>query len=307
MDNQPIRFLAMGDMPYSKSETQHLRTQIKTAIAAANAPFMVHYGDFKAGNESCSDARFEQAKAEMNSLHPQVRYTPGDNDWTDCDRPGLVEPKSELERLDKLRSLFFSQDDSASVTRQADYPENARWWHQQILFTTLHIVGTNNGRTQILKDDPQTAIAQVDARDRANQAWLGEAFAEATEKNARSLVIVMQADISKKQGEPCNPQQGSGCDAYSRMREQLIAAAAKFTTADHVKKPILLIHGDTFPFCWDRTFGGENAPNLWRLNAWGDFQQPADVTWVTVQPNHSDPFQAQTLVHQRIPTPCNTQ
>lgn len=300
-----IQFVVLGDMPYSQQEAKALRTDLKAAIAAADVPFVIHYGDFKAGNESCTNELFEQTKLDLMTLHNQVVYTPGDNDWTDCDRSGLRQPQSELERLDKLRTLFFDQASSNLVTRQENYPENARWWQNQVLFTTLHVVGTNNGRKQILKDDPQTAIARVEAREQANQVWLATAFAEARRKKAQSLVVVMQADISEAQGQACTQDNAVKCDAYADLREQLKTEAAQFTRADQTLKPVLLVHGDTFPFCWDKQFGGEVAPNLWRLNAWGDFQQPADVTAIAFRPDQpNNPFEAQTLVSQVIPENC---
>ena len=53
----------------------------------------------------------------------------------------------------------------------------------------------------------------------------------------------------------------------------------------------------------DSEFGGKSAPNLWRLNGWGDFQIPADATIVTVQPeNKQTPFTAETLLGHKAPT-----
>jgi len=133
-ESNDLRFVVLGDMPYSDRETQALRTNLTAAIAQAKVPFVIHYGDFKAGNDSCTDDRFQQAYVEMEQLHPQVFYTPGDNDWTDCDRPGLLEPKSELERLNRLRTLFFSKTADEPVARQDSYPENARWWQDNVVF-----------------------------------------------------------------------------------------------------------------------------------------------------------------------------
>ncbi len=306
-ESKEVRFIALGDMPYSKYEGELLRTELRDAIAEADVPFVIHYGDFKPGNASCTNELFEQTHQDIVSLHSRVFYTPGDNEWTDCDRSGLTDPKSELERLDTLRTLFFSEEPDAQVSRQSQYPENARWWQDGVLFSTLHIVGTDNGRTQILKDDVPKASARVEARDQANARWLDAAFAEAQEKNAEALVLVMQADISKGKGDQaCSKAVPTDCNAYFNMRNQLTTQASQFLRADQTQKPVLLVHGDTFPFCWDKTFGGETAPNLWRLNAWGDFQQPSDVTAIAFQPAQSKaPFVAQTLVNQVDPKICS--
>ena len=60
------------------------------------------------------------------------------------------------------------------------------------------------------------------------------------------------------------------------FRDALLRHAAGF------RKPVLLLHGDTKPFCLDKTFGGATAPKLWRLNAIGDFTA-VDATVVTVR------------------------
>ena len=308
-ESQPVKFVVMGDMPYSDYEREQLQGDIKAAITSENLPFLIHYGDFKAGNVSCTDEVFQQIKADLNALHPTVIYTPGDNDWTDCDRRNLKKPISELERLDFLRALFFADDNNQDIFRQDQYPENSRWWQDGILFSTLHIVGTDNGRKQIFLDDPQEAIALVNQRDQANQQWLKEAFAEANEKQAEAMVLVMQADVSEISGKPaCTEILETDCDPYETFRAQLRQASSKFRDPASELKPILVVHGDTFPFCLDSGFGGEQAPNLYRLNAWGDFQQPADVTAITFMPDQAQtPFQVQTLVNQVQPEACAPQ
>ena len=57
--------------------------------------FSIHDGDLKAGRgpegsatpTTCSDTLYTQALGYFNSLRQPAFFTPGDNDWTDCDRP----------------------------------------------------------------------------------------------------------------------------------------------------------------------------------------------------------------------------
>src|SRR6267143_3398257 len=104
-----------GDLPYS--DVQAL-TGVPNLIADMNSQdlaFTVHAGDLKAGNGTpgavtptiCSDALYIQALGFFNSLHAPAMLTPGDNDWTDCDRPSNGGFNS-LERLDHERRVFFS-------------------------------------------------------------------------------------------------------------------------------------------------------------------------------------------------------
>jgi len=308
-DATSLRFIAIGDLPYSDRETQMLRGEIAEAITKANPPFVVHYGDFKQGHWNCTDELFIASRDDIFRLRPgRVFFTPGDNDWTDCDRTSIEKPVSELERLDFLRRLFFDKPlnlpASWDYARQPNYPENARWMQNGILFATVHIVGTNNGRQEILLDDIEAALALVDARDQANRVWLDKAFTQASQVKANAVVIVTQADVTQPEGSgACTAFNRINCDAFADFRNQLIRHAANFRERGKPRKPVLLIHGDTNPYCFDKKFGGDTAPNLWRLNAWGDYQQPADANEIVVQPlNLDEPFTARTLIGQKAPS-----
>src|SRR5215469_16779475 len=104
-----------GDLPYSDEQAM---TGVPNLIADMNRSdieFSVHDGDLKAGNgtpgsvtpTTCSDALYTQALGYFNSLDKPAIFTPGDNDWTDCDRPANGGFNS-LERLDHERQVFFS-------------------------------------------------------------------------------------------------------------------------------------------------------------------------------------------------------
>ena len=104
-----------GDLPYS--DVQAL-TGVPNLIADMNSQqltFTVQDGDFKAGNgtpgsvtpTTCTDALYLQGLNYLNALKGPAMFTPGDNDWTDCDRPANG-GFSSRERLDHERLLFFS-------------------------------------------------------------------------------------------------------------------------------------------------------------------------------------------------------
>src|SRR5262249_58573229 len=84
-----------GDLPYNDVQAQ---TGVPNLIADMNnsdISFSIHDGDLKAGSgtpgsqtpTTCGDALYEQAIRYLNSLQQPAFFTPGDNDWTDCDRP----------------------------------------------------------------------------------------------------------------------------------------------------------------------------------------------------------------------------
>ena len=298
---EPVMFVAIGDQPYidTRSKTpdwqfERFAAVVSPAVHESGAAFVAHYGDFKAGVAPCDLAGIRRARAEMNALlDGPVFYTPGDNDWTDCDRKSTGAPVSELAQLALLRGEFFSMPSSKALeqVRQPNYPENARWQVGKVVFATLHIVGTNNGRRQIRKDDVELALALVTARDHANRVWLAQTLKHARRAKAEALVIITQADLTSSGGAGvCTSDNRMNCDGHAAIRGHLTNAALRFN------KPMLLVHGGTYPYCLDKGFGGPRTPNLWRLNAAGDFKI-VDATKITVDVSNANmPFAITTLV-----------
>jgi len=107
----PVTFITLGDMPYNLWENIALTApygSIAQAIQASDPPVVVHYGDLKTSGEDCTDSLLAARQAQIANLHPnRIVFTPGDNDWTDCDRDSLENRFDEVERLDFLRTLFY--------------------------------------------------------------------------------------------------------------------------------------------------------------------------------------------------------
>ena len=200
--------ILLSDIPYDGKQEQILKNKIIPAIKAKKNDFIVHLGDFLAGSSfhSCTDDNIINARDYIYGLNPnKVFFTPGDNDWTDCDRKSKEQRFSEYERLSFLRRVFYQPTpiypSELGVMQDKKYPENMIWRVHNVVYTTLHIVGTNNGRDKILLDEQQKALNKVDARDKANIKWLKKAQHYAVDQKADALIIFSQADITniKKQ------------------------------------------------------------------------------------------------------------
>ena len=178
--------MVMGDMPYATKEVNrdHRFERLIAAINKLPPAFSIHVGDIKSGSTLCDDATFEKIKAYFMTFQQPLVDTPGDNEWTDCHRKSNG-PFDPLERLAKIRSMFFPKavswgQQTLSVTRQSDVSaftqmvENARWVTQNILFVTVHVVGSNNNLRQ-----NREATLEFLERNQANIAWINEAFAVA--------------------------------------------------------------------------------------------------------------------------------
>ena len=276
-------FGVMGDAPYSASEEQAFVAMLQDTNREKLA-FIVHVGDFKAGsNAPCTDALFALRLAQFNtSAHPFV-YVPGDNDWVDCRRAsnGSQDP---IERLEKLRQVFFSdrwslgtkrmlaipQEECAnrveSECRCPGLPENRTWSTEKVLFVTLNLQGSNNNSGFDARND-----REVLCRNWADKVWLEKALARAAGAS-QGLVIFMQA----------NPWVHSKDGAYDAFLAQLAEGAAKHP------RPVLLVHGDTHTYRVDkplRDAAGKRVENLTRVESFGS----PFVNWIRVTVDPSDP------------------
>lgn len=268
----PFDFVALGDMPYQPellvgAAYRHLIDQINDLAP----PFAIHVGDFKDGLADCGDAEYARQHAHFQRFASALVYTPGDNDWIDCQRRG----DDPLERLQALRARFFADERSLgqrpiALQRQgtlmpayARYRENARWTHQGVVFATFHTVGPHNGL-----DDPSAALRdEARAREAANAAWIRAAFATARETGARALVLATQAE-TLVYPDRRRPREGV-VSAYfaASVRDTLLPLA------EDAPCPVLLVHGDFHVFITDQPFrnrAGQRIARLWRLEVFGE-------------------------------------
>ena len=306
---ESFSFAVIGDIPYNDDQKYSLKNFITPKLM--DYPFIVHVGDTKRGsNAPCTDALDDEHLAWMNSAGAPVFYTPGDNEWTDCDRSSNKPVVRELLRLEKLRAKFFSPATvTAPAAWQAEWqsamPENATWVFENVRFATIHLVGGNNGRATLGKcasanaadcDTPAAIAAATAMRDTNNAAWVLSVFAKANADNAGAVVFATQGDPStaRDAGKTCTSPGQIDCDGYKGIREIITAEAASFG------KPVLLMHGDTSPYCWDRKFGGAAAPNLQRLNVAGDYML-IDAVKVTYAPGAKMPFEAEGVLSDLKP------
>lgn len=266
---EPLRFAALGDIPYSDSARERMPGWLRE-ISATQPQFFLHVGDFKRAREVCSDDLFADRHALFNAVAQPFIYTPGDNEWSDCDQlaAGGFDP---IERLDKLREIFFARPESLGqarlpVEQQAGAPENLRWTYRDVLFLTINLPGGNNY-------GPKSApSAEFKARNPKVLAWLRAGFARALTTGARAVVVVFQAD-------PHFGVHASGMrnSAFGELLETLQAQTAAFSG------PVVAIHGDTHQFRFDQPLrdqrSGKHLDNFWRIEVPGYPQ----TGWVQVE------------------------
>jgi hypothetical protein len=253
-------FAAFGDVPYHAGE----EPQLVAMIAEMNREplaFAMHVGDFKSAQSECSDALFLQRRETFALSHHAFVFIPGDNEWIDCSRAHWAQ-RDPLERLAKLRELFFSSDSTLGqaplpVERQArrGYPEHLRWIVQNVVFATINVPGPSNNAGMPQESKPRTA-ALLD--------WIRDAFRIARERSAPAIVLALQANI------------WSGSRAYAPILATLADEAQRYTGQ------VLVVHGDTHWHRYDQPLvdprSGKKVGNVTRLEVYGS----PFVNWVHV-------------------------
>ena len=275
---EPFRFVALGDMPYGDdADFKQLIIQINAAAPA----FSIHVGDIKTGSSPCTDSVYVRTKAMFQTFEAPLFYTPGDNEWTDCHRKkaGKFAPRK---RLAHLRQVFFAEPKSFGKVRMDyqrqsdDFPENAIWRHEGVLFATVHVVGSNNGLDQYKGSDEEHH-----QRDAANRAWIAEAFANAKAQDAAAVVLTFHGapkfdwyDLREKEA------------GLQKTLEALAKHSVDFA------RPVLLVHGDHHRFIVDRPlhdpYRQKYAGNVMRLQVFG--HHTVGAVEVHVDVNSQDVF-----------------
>jgi hypothetical protein len=214
-----------GDMPYGDYGRAKYPNVIDD-MNRTNLAFSVFDGDSKNGSEPCyadphipAPGSVTPEKAVADATHPDIYkyaldlfgrfrdpvvYLPGDNDWTDCDRPatkdGAVSDSND--RLAYERALYYPTDRSLGrrtipqIRQSAAYPENVRWSRGPVTFIGLNIPGSDNNFADGGKNGPaEQGQTEYAARNVANLEWLRTGFAAAKAAHSQGIMIVIQADM----------------------------------------------------------------------------------------------------------------
>lgn len=259
--NKKFEFIAFGDMPYRIPNDYPRFENLIKQINSEKPAFSVHVGDFKSGSTPCSDEYFKRIYDYFETFTNPLVYTPGDNEWTDCNRKAAGE-YNPIERLAFLRKMFFSSKESfghkkLALNSQAEnpqfssYAENVSWEYGGVQFATVHLVGTNNN---FKESGDNTEFIE---REKANLAWLEEIYANAVDK--KGLVMFTQADMF---------YMGTGSSGFENIRLKLAELSKKY------EKPVLLVNGDSHRFIVDKPLLNEDKRstilNFTRLQVFGD-------------------------------------
>jgi hypothetical protein len=287
-----------GDLPYSDVQAQVGMPNLIADMNNQKLAFTAHDGDLKAGSTECTDAVYLQALNFLNSLKGAAMFTPGDNDWTDCDR---VAGYNSLAQLDKERKLFFSTQFSQGqkpmkqevqatplclgVNGPTPCVENRRWSFKGVTYATLNVQGSCNNLCDVAPDPSEYA-----ARNAANIAWLQDTFAQATAQNASAVMLITQADPGWDLSDPTraplrDPKTLAETDGQPDGFQEFLSTLR--TEVTNFKKPVAYVNGDSHYFRIDKPFLnalGQRLENFTRVETFGDHQENGvnDMHWLKV-------------------------
>ncbi len=307
-----------GDLPYNAEQATLGVPNLIADMNSHRLKFTAHDGDLKAGGGpvTCGDALYTQALGFFNALRAPAIFTPGDNDWTDCDRPANGAFNSR-ERLDHERKVFFATPYSLGQHRIRQHVqtealclgvsglvpcvENRRWSVGGVMYATLNVPGSCNNLCDTAPD-----VAEFDARNAANIKWLQQTFAAAKERKSKAVMLITQGNPGWDQSDgtraplrdPKTLQQTDnlpdGYQAYLvALRNEVIA----------FRKPVAYVHGDSHYFRVDKPLldsQGRRLENFTRVETFGNNAANGtnDVQWirVNVAPHSRDVFSYQPMI-----------
>lgn len=283
-----------GDLPYNDAQKTVGVPNLISDMNRRRLAFTAHDGDLKAGSGPCPDTLYTDAKARFNMLEAPAMFTPGDNDWTDCDRNAGV---SSGERLAFERTVLFStpyslgQHPLREEVQAAPYVENRRWEVGHVVYATLNVQGSCNNLCDTAPDPAEWA-----ARNTADIAWLQATFAEARSDDAAAVMLIFQADPGWDASDPTrsptrDPKTLAETDKDAAGQpipdgfQAFLTALRDETIA--FGKPVAAVHGDSHYFRVDKPLqdaGGRRVQNFTRVETFGDHAENSnnDVQWLKV-------------------------
>ncbi|HEV2752627.1 MAG TPA: metallophosphoesterase [Solirubrobacteraceae bacterium] len=268
--NEQMTLAVIGDTPYGPEQIAAFPELVDDVNGDPDVDAVLHLGDVKLGSSPCTDERLQTSLHLYQTFTDPFVLTPGDNEWTDCHQlaAGRFMP---TERLERVRELFYPKpgttlgvrpmrvDTQSADPAFAEFVENTLWVHSEVVFSTVHVVGSRNALApwfggQETQDQRERRQTEYEHRLQADLAWLRRTFAEAERQGARGIVVGMHADSFAADRR--------GMEAVNARMEELAAA---------FDGPVLLLQGDTHLYKVDRPLAG--ARNLTRVVVEGETAQ----------------------------------
>ncbi len=328
----PVTLAVFGDWPYNQNLLDNAPLLIDSVNADSRVSLVLHVGDIHSGSSACTSADILPPIATSNpgwnqkvfTAFQQFRkplvYTPGDNEWTDCQKSKEKSSGALPKELASVRGLFFAKPgstlglDEKSVWSQAQYfdpaypadaqfVENVMWMDGKVLFVILNAPGSNNDTLAWSGTfaDPAAQDQEVAERTTANERWLESAFQAARKNHARAVVIGQQADMWDPEAVAANELYN-----YTPYVQKLADLVVDFG------RPVLLLKGDSHVYGADKPLADpasatgvihhtQAVPNLTRVTVQGSTNAPAEWLRLTIDTRKPQPFSWENVPYCKDP------
>ncbi|NJA06129.1 MULTISPECIES: hypothetical protein [Methylomonas] len=332
--DRPVTIAVIGDWPYNKLLLDNAHLLIDSVNADPAVSRLIHVGDIHAGSMPCTSADIlppiplsnpgynQKIFYQFQQFDKPVVYTPGDNEWTDCQKSKQFKSGDPLKELASVRGLFFAKPGvtlgkEAQVVSQArafdpsfpsdaQFVENAMWQQGKVVFATLNVPGSNNDTLPWAGTFANQAAQDQEVAERtaADLRWLEATFKKAKKDHARAVVIAIQADMWDPAAITATTNELS---AYTPIVQKL----ADLT--DDFRGQVLLLNGDSHVYGSDRPLADPSSatgvihhtqavPNLTRITVQGSTTAPSEWLRLTIDPRKPQPFQWENVAYCNDPS-----
>ncbi len=286
---EKFHFVAIGDTAYNHRVDLPIYDTLIQAINQAAPSFTIHVGDTW-GVMPCTEKNHEWVRGWFDKYQHPVVYTPGDNEWTDCREPyvldiytkylrGVATPEEmavlartrsldgimssdgygdTLGSLALIRKVFFSKSQSQGgvkmpLLRQPDVsPSQDTVENATWVHGDVRFVTLHvPGSQNGFALNDEARTQEALARNRANIEWLKYAFGQAEESAAPAIVVALHAGMfDDERGGEFTGKAITG--GFGGPFHHTVQAVRDLSEA--FGKPVLLINGDFHEFVIDRPF-----------------------------------------------------
>jgi len=269
----PVRFAAIGDIPYHESESElALLSETLESISNNNIPFIIHVGDIFRGWTLCSSDLYEYRAIVFKKSPVPFLVTIGDNEFNDCFDP--KEAQGFFRKIilgnPPIKQTLKGYDvdkEPVHITRQAEMIENATWSFNNIDFIMF-----------VLPDLPGNyplSTEQISTILDANTNFIRKGFKYAKLNKRDAVVLVTHSEPAL-----CRIQ---GCIEFNSVIEKEIR---------NFSKPVLLINGSNHKRTyvdggykqiskWWHLRPGNSPEELWPEISFSPQTNRFSVKWIT--------------------------
>ena len=292
-------FAVIGDTPYGQNDADHVQFDatvpfLATINADPDVSRVVHVGDIHSGSQTCTEKYDLDIAAKWQSVVDPLVYTPGDNEWADCNKnkqnggaynatTGQIVYKTDpvtgaylayekgnpAANLDLVRRTFFANpgrtlgQSSARVTSQATAYDRAfpgdKAFVENVFYKQADVVFVTVNIPGGSNNDQDVWYAAPPEKETRQQKDLRAARTDADLRWLDKAFGYARSEGAKgvvilEQADMWDPEKGKD---HQSGYEPFVAKIAALTTA--FRKPVLMFNGDSHAYRSDNPLS-ETAP-----------------------------------------------